>query len=88
MLAPTTFFVVTMTTIQAMQVFEQIFILINPPEGPGNSTISLVLYLYRSGFQNFNQGYASAIAWVLFILIFGLTLLQFQRQRKSSIYEG
>jgi ABC-type sugar transport system permease subunit len=88
MLAPTTFFVVTITTIQAMQVFEQIFILINPPEGPGNSTISLVLYLYRSGFQNFNQGYASAIAWVLFILIFGLTLLQFQRQRKSSIYEG
>jgi ABC-type sugar transport system permease subunit len=88
MLAPTTFFVVTMTTIQAMQVFEQIFILINPPEGPGNSTISLVLYLYRSGFQNFNQGYASAIAWVLFIIIFGLTLFQFQRQRKSSIYEG
>jgi multiple sugar transport system permease protein len=46
------------------------------------------LYLYRSGFQNFKQGYASAIAWVLFIVIFGLTLLQFQRQRKSSIYEG
>jgi ABC-type sugar transport system permease subunit len=88
MLAPTTFFVVTTTTIQAMQVFEQIFILMNPPEGPGNSTISLVLYLYRSGFQNFQQGYASAIAWVLFIVIFGLTLLQFQRQRKSSIYEG
>lgn len=88
MLAPTTFFVVTTTTIQAMQVFEQIFILMNPPEGPGNSTISLVLYLYRSGFQNFKQGYASAIAWVLFIVIFGLTLLQFQRQRKSSIYEG
>ncbi|PKN91620.1 MAG: hypothetical protein CVU44_18745 [Chloroflexi bacterium HGW-Chloroflexi-6] len=88
MLAPTTFFIVTTTTIQAMQVFEQIFILMNPPEGPGNSTISLVLYLYRSGFQNFKQGYASAIAWVLFIVIFGLTLLQFQRQRKSSIYEG
>lgn len=88
MLAPTTFFIVTTTTIQAMQVFEQIFILMNPPEGPGNSTVSLVLYLYRSGFQNFKQGYASAIAWVLFIVIFGLTLLQFQRQRKSSIYEG
>lgn len=88
MLAPTTFFVVTTTTIQAMQVFEQIFILMNPAEGPDNSTISLVLYLYRSGFQNFKQGYASAIAWVLFIVIFGLTLLQFQRQRKSSIYEG
>lgn len=88
MLAPTTFYVVSTTTIQAMQVFEQVFILMNPPEGPNNSTITLVLYLYRSGFQNFNQGYASAIAWVLFIVIFGLTLVQFQRQRRSSIYEG
>ncbi len=88
MLAPTTFYVVSTTTIQAMQVFEQVFILMNPPEGPNNSTITLVLYLYRSGFQNFEQGYASAIAWVLFIVIFGLTLVQFQRQRKSSIYES
>jgi ABC-type sugar transport system permease subunit len=88
MLAPTTFFVVTTTTIQAMQVFEQIFILMNPPEGPNNSTISLVLYLYRSGFQNFKQGYASALAWVLFIVIFGVTLIQFRQQRRSSIYEN
>jgi ABC-type sugar transport system permease subunit len=88
MLAPTTFYVVSTSTIQAMQVFEQVFILMNPPEGPNNSTITLVLYLYRSGFQNFKQGYASAIAWVLFIVIFGLTLIQFQRQRRSSIYES
>lgn len=88
MLAPTTFYVVSTTTIQAMQVFEQVFILMNPAEGPNNSTITLVLYLYRSGFQNFKQGYASAIAWVLFIVIFGLTLIQFQRQRQSSIYES
>lgn len=88
LLAPTTFYVVSTTTIQAMQVFEQVFILMNPPEGPNNSTITLVLYLYRSGFQNFKQGYASAIAWVLFIVIFGLTLIQFQRQRRSSIYES
>lgn len=88
MLAPTTFYVVSTTTIQAMQIFEQVFILMNPPEGPNNSTITLVLYLYRSGFQNFKQGYASAIAWVLFIVIFGLTLIQFQRQRRSSIYES
>ena len=87
MLAPTTFYVVSITTIQAMQVFEQVFVLMNPPEGPNNSTITLVLYLYRSGFQNFKQGYASALAWILFIVIFGLTLVQFQRQRKSSLYE-
>lgn len=88
LLAPSTFYVVSTTTIQAMQVFEQVFILMNPPEGPNNSTITLVLYLYRNGFQNFKQGYASALAWVLFVIIFGLTLIQFRQQRRSSIYEN
>ncbi len=87
MLAPTTFFVVTTTTIQAMQIFDHVFILINPPAGPNNSTLTMVLYLYQKGFQRFEQGYASAIAWVLFIIIFGITLIQFQRQRASA-YEG
>lgn len=87
MLAPTTFFVVTTTTIQAMQVFDHVFILINPPAGPNNSTLTLVLYLYQKGFQRFEQGYASAIAWVLFIIIFGVTVIQFQRQRASA-YEA
>jgi multiple sugar transport system permease protein len=59
------------------------------PAGPGNSTLTIVLYLYQKGFQRFEQGYASAIAWVLFLLIFGATLFQFQRQRTSgSSYEG
>lgn len=87
MLAPTTFFVVTITTIQAMQVFDHIFILMNPPAGPNNSTLSMVLYLYQKGFQRFEQGYASAIAWVLFIFIFAITFLRFQRERASA-YEG
>ena len=85
LLAPTTFFVLTTTLIRAMQVFEEIFILMGQyPAGPGNSTLTMVLYLYQKGFQRFEQGYASAIAWVLFALIFGITLIQFQRQRASD----
>jgi multiple sugar transport system permease protein len=85
LLGPTTFFVVTTTVIQAMQVFEQVFIIMGTnPAGPGNSTLTIVLYLYQKGFQRFEQGYASAIAWVLFLLIFGATLFQFQRQRTSG----
>lgn len=86
LLAPTTFFVVTTTVIQAMQVFEQVFIVMpgQNPSGPQNSTLTMVLYLYQKGFQRFEQGYASAIAWVLFLLIFGATLFQFQRQRASG----
>jgi ABC-type sugar transport system permease subunit len=44
----------------------------------------MVLYLYQKGFQRFDQGYASAIAWVLFIIIFGVTLLRFQRERETA----
>lgn len=84
LLAPTTFFVVSTTTIQAMQIFDQVYVLTNPPGGPGTSTTTIVLYLYTQGFRNFRQGYASAIAWVLFLLIFGLTILQFQRQRNAA----
>lgn len=89
MLAPTTFFVVTTTLIKSLQVFEEIFILTNPVGGPDNSTLTLVVYLYQNGFQFFKQGYASAIAWVLFIVIFGVTLWQFRRQRQtvSGVYD-
>jgi ABC-type sugar transport system permease subunit len=85
LLAPTTFFVLTTTVIRTMQVFDEVFILIpTNPAGPGNSTLTMVIYLYQKGFQRFEQGYASAIAWVLFLLIFGATLLQFQRRRSEE----
>jgi len=84
MLGPTTFFVLTTTTISAMQIFDQVFVFTQPPGGPGTSTTTIVLYLYRQGFQNFRQGYASALAWVLFLLIFGLTMLQKMRQQSGD----
>jgi ABC-type sugar transport system permease subunit len=88
LLAPTTFFVVTTTTIQAFQAFEQIYVLTNPAGAPNNSTLTMVVYLYQRGFQDFRQGYASAVAWVLFIVIFAFTLVQFRQQRQSSLYES
>lgn len=88
LLAPTTVFVVTTTLIQAFQVFEPIFIMTNPPGGPNNSTLTMVLYLYQNGFQRFRQGYASAIAWVLFLAIFVVTIVQFRRQRGGVAYEA
>ena len=86
LLAPTTFFVITTAVIQALQLFEQVYVLIptEPPGGPNNSTLSVVLYLYQKGFQRFEQGYASAVAWVLFIVIFSITLIQYRRQRAGS----
>ncbi|MBP7691456.1 MAG: sugar ABC transporter permease [Anaerolineales bacterium] len=88
LLAPTTFFVVSTTTIQALQVFEQVYILTNPPGSPSDATLTLVLYLYQEGFNRFDFGFAAAVAWVLFAVIFLFTLAQFQRNRQSSLYEG
>ena len=87
MLAPTTFFVTATTTILALQVFTEPFILMGPQlpaSGPNNATLTPVVHLYEEGFRRFSQGYASALAWVLFILIFAITLIYFRRQRKAE----
>ena len=84
MLAPTTFFVVATSTIQAMQLFEQVYIATSNPEIVNNATLTVVFYLYQNGFERFSQGYASATAWVLFLLIFVVTFFQYRRQRASE----
>ena len=87
LLRPTTFFVVATTTILGLQVFTEPFILMGPqlpPSGPDNATLTPVVQLYQEGFQRFNQGYASALAWVLFIFIFGVTIFYFWRQRRAE----
>lgn len=87
MLRPTTFFVVATTTILGLQIFTEPFILMGPqlpPSGPNNATLMPVVQLYQEGFQRFNQGYASALAWVLFLFIFAITLTYFWRQRRAE----
>lgn len=83
--APTTFFVVATTTILAFQLFTEPYVLTSPnPGGPNNATLTPVMYLYNSGFKNFEFGYASAVAWVLFGIIFVFTIIQYRRQRAEA----
>ncbi len=86
-LRPTTVFVVATSTILALQLFNEPFILQapSPPSGPGNATLTPVVYLYQNAFQEFQIGYASAVAWALFILIFGITLLYFRRSGDDGV---
>ena len=86
-LRPTTVFVVATSTILALQLFNEPFILQapSPPSGPGNATLTPVVYLYQNAFQEFQIGYASAVAWALFILIFGITLLYFRRSGEDGV---
>lgn len=86
-LRPTTFFVIASTGILTLQLFGENVVLFPTTTpvgaGPQNSTLTPVVYLYEQGFRRFAFGYASAVAWVLFLLIFAFTFLQFRRQREE-----
>lgn len=83
MIAPTTFFVLITTIVTGLQVFNEPYALFPSRPLPVNATTS-VFYLYERGFARFEFGYASSIAWMLFLIIFSITLLQFRLQRKGA----
>jgi multiple sugar transport system permease protein len=85
LLSPSIFFATVLTLISSFQVFTQSYVLTGG--GPGNSTTTLVMYLYQSGFQFFRLGFASAIAWVLFVFIMIVTAVQFIGQKKWVHYD-
>lgn len=84
LLTPTLFFVLIMTTINALQIFEPIQIMTKG--GPVNATRSIVIYIYQNAFQKYNLGYASALSIVLFLAVSGMTLFQFKTSKKWVNY--
>lgn len=86
MMTPILFFQLITGVIAALQVFTQAFIMTKG--GPNNSTLFFLLYLYRNAFEYFRMGYASALAWVLFLFILGLTLILFRLSDMWVYYEG
>lgn len=76
LLSPTTLFIMVLSIIGSFQVFDLVWVLTHG--GPLGSTKVLVFYLYEQAFQFFNMGYASAIAYVLFAVLFVLTMIQFR----------
>lgn len=85
LISPTTFLVTILLIVDAFQIFDQVYIITKG--GPSGSTETIVYYIYNHGFEWFKMGYASAMAWILFVIIFILTLLQFRLQRKWVHYE-
>ena len=85
LLSPTTFFVVVMAVISTFQVFGQVYMLTGG--GPAFATSTIVYHIYERAFLALHMGYASALAWVLFAAIFGLTLIQLRLQRTWVTYE-
>ncbi|OES44603.1 carbohydrate ABC transporter permease [Domibacillus iocasae] len=85
MLSPTLFFVVTVTLINAFQTFGQVDMLTRG--GPQNETSVIVYSIYRDAFVNYQYGTASAQAVILFVIILGLTLLQFKLGERKVHYQ-
>ena len=84
MLSPTILLNMIMATIGAFQVFAAAYILTNG--GPARSTLFYAYYLFNRAFVYFNMGYASAMAWLLFLIILALTALQLFYSRKWVHY--
>ena len=86
LLTPALFFNLIIAIIGAFQVFTQAYIMTEG--GPNYSTLFYLLYLFRAAFENFRMGYASAMAWVLFIIVLLFTILQFALSDRWVFYEG
>jgi len=86
LLSPSIFFGTVLTIITSLQVFDQPFIVTGG--GPGIASTTMVLYLYQNAFSYFHMGYASTIAWTLFVIIMVFTALQFFLQKKWVYYES
>ena len=80
MLSPTIFFVLVITTISSFQVFDLIYLMTQG--GPMDSTNVLVYWIYKNAFEFFNIGEASAGAYILFLIILLLTVLQWKTRKK------
>ena len=86
MMTPLVFFNLILGIIGTFQVFTGAYII--TAGGPANSTLFYVLYLYNNAFKFFKMGYASALAWILFLIILAFTILQLRMARLWVYYEA
>jgi len=86
MMSPIILYNLVLGIINSMQSFANAYIMTDG--GPNNASLFYVLYLYRNAFQYFRMGYASSLAWVLFLYILLLTLLIFRKSEAWVYYEG
>lgn len=82
LLAPTTFFVSVISIINSFQVFDQVWVMTEG--GPAGATTVLVERIVRHAFSYGEMGYAATISWVLFALVFAVTLIQLRLQRRRA----
>ena len=85
-LAPTTFFITIISIINSFKVFDEIYALFDGKAGPSNSALTVVYYVFNKFYGEWDFGVASAAAYVLFLIIFIFTLIQFYISKKKITY--
>jgi multiple sugar transport system permease protein len=85
LLSPTTFFVITTLIIGAVSTFDVAYVLTRG--GPVKSTFTIVMYIYQEAFQFFRMGQAAVASWVLFVILFIITFLQFRLSKQWVHYD-
>jgi multiple sugar transport system permease protein len=85
MLSPALFFVMVISVVQSFQIFTEVQTMTQG--GPGNATMVYVYYLYQNAFTFSKMGYASALAWILFMIVMSLVALQFWIAKRWVYYE-
>lgn len=81
---PVATFVVLLSMIGSLQLFELPYILLNGNGGPNNKGLTIVMYLYQNGFELGDLGYASAVGWALALMLIVLALIQIRMVRKEE----
>jgi multiple sugar transport system permease protein len=85
LLTPAIFFTGVLSLINSFQVFDQVFVLARPR--PTDATITVVYFIYESGFKFFRMGYASAASWILFLIVALFTAIYFWSQNRWVHYQ-
>lgn len=90
MISNALFFCTIVLTIAALQVFDQAFLLFyrDTASGSPDAALFVGVYLFQQAFQQFNMGFAAAIAWLLFVIILLITVFQVRFGNKFVYYEG
>jgi multiple sugar transport system permease protein len=88
MLSGVLFFVGTVSLISSLQVFAQGYVMFDKNGGPEQSALFVIMYLFKWAFEYFKMGYASAMAYLLFVIIVLLTVIQFYLSKRWVYYEA
>ncbi len=91
MISPAIFFQVIILTIASLQLFDKVYVLFGNPGSStyaGNASLFYAMYLFQQAFQSLRMGYASALAWLLFVIILIITVIQVKVGNKFVYYEG